>query len=149
RESWPQLNESEEAKLTKLLVGLTKLDLPKAYNKLVELENSHQERRSWVWFELNKSPLVGALSYLVKLAANSQHTFGNYSLEELTAYYKDEGYEVDHYMRKSLQAVKTSKDRETVVEVIHLFYKPWLESITERFQKLIEVDPSVFTKQEA
>lgn len=147
QESWPQINEVEEQKLADSLISLTMLDRPKAYSKLIQLENKHKERKDWVWADLDKAPLAKALFYLVKLASNSQRSFGNYTLEELQQYYANEGYEVDHYMRKSLQLVKTSKDKDTVTGVIKLFYKPWLESITDRFQKLIEEDPRLFTEQ--
>ncbi|GHB48340.1 BREX-1 system phosphatase PglZ type B [Mongoliitalea lutea] len=147
RETWPQLNEAEENKLADALNALTKLDIPKAIKKLLELENQHKERRSWVWAELDKAPLAKSLSYLMKLAENSQFTFGNYSLEDLKDYYANEGYEVDHFMRKSLQTVKSTRDKEIISKVIRMFYMPWLESLTDRFQKLTEQDSSVFSHQ--
>lgn len=148
-ESWPQVNELEESKLADALQSLTKMDIPKAYSKLLELENIHRVRRDWIWAELDKSPLAISLSYLYLLAGNSQCSFGNFSLEQLRIYYTDEGCNVDLYMRKALQAVKSSKDKEIVSGVIRLFYKPWLESITERFQKLVEESPEIFTGQTA
>jgi hypothetical protein len=148
-ESWPQVNEIEESKLAAALQSLTKMDIPKAFTKLGELENNHRVRRDWIWAELDKSPLAISLSYLLQLAGNSQRSFGNFTLEQLEIYYKDEGCNVDLYMRKALQAVKSSKDKEIVSGVIRLFYKPWLESITDRFQKLVEENPGVFTEQTA
>jgi hypothetical protein len=148
-ESWPQVNEYEEASLAKNLKDLIKMNLPNANEKLGELDNYHKKRKAWVWADLDKTPLAYAVSCLQKLAETSQKAFGNYSLVELQDYYVNDGYHVDHYMRKALQVIKTSKDKEIVQDVISLFYKPWLESMTNRFQKLVEEDSSIFSTQTA
>ncbi len=91
RESWPEVNEGEETKLAEALQSITKFDIPKAYSKLSDLENQHKERRSWVWADLDKSPLSFSISHLFKLATKSQCSFGNLSLEGLKEYYTNEG----------------------------------------------------------
>jgi hypothetical protein len=148
QESWPQLNEDEESKLAVALQAVSKMDIPKAYSKLGDLNDKSRTRRSWVWAELDKAPLANSVSHLHKLAEKCQVSFGNYTLENLKHYYENDGFVVDHYMRKSLLAVKSTKDKEVVIKVIALFYKPWLESLTNRFQQLVQENDEIFTNQQ-
>ena len=52
-------------------------------------------------------------------------------------------------MRKALAAVKTEKDKEIVKSMIQLFYQPWIENMTYKFQKLVAQDSGIFTEQTA
>lgn len=146
-ESWPQVNEQKEEALSMALVKTSKLDAKKALTVLNELETEHSDRRSWVWFELGKSPMANAVQYLVQMASKSLQPFPSSSIEELKTYYTTSGYSVDQCMRKSLAAVKSEKDKIIVKSIIRLFYQPWLESVTNKFQKLVEKDTSMFTSQ--
>jgi hypothetical protein len=147
-ESWPQVNEAEEEALYESLKALSKKDLPTASAELAHLDQIHQKRRAWIWAELDKTPLAFAVNHLTKLVEKSQASFASLTLDELKEYYVNEGFEVDQLMRRTLQSVRSSKDKEAVTLVITLFYKPWLESITNRFQKLIEENSEVFTDQQ-
>lgn len=146
-ESWPQLNEQHEDLLGKALAKAAKADTQEALSQLNELQKNHAKRREWVWFELGKAPLADALQYLVQMAAKSMGTYPSGSVNELKSYYTSNGFQVDQFMRKSLAAVKSDKDKKLVKSIIKLFYTPWLESVTNKFQKLIAADPSVFTTQ--
>lgn len=148
-ESWPQVNEQREEFLAHVLEKAAKLDNSKSLIALTDLEKEHCIRRDWVWFELGKSPLVAALHYLVKMALKASEAFSSYTIEELKSYYTESGYTVDQYMRKSLAAVKSERDKNIIKSIIQLFYQPWLESITNKFQKLIDTDASIFTSQTA
>jgi hypothetical protein len=82
------------------------------------------------------------------MASKSNETsYSSSSIDELKTYYTSSGYAVDQFMRKSLAAVKTEKDKGIVKSIIHLFYKPWLENITTKFQKLVAQDAGIFTSQ--
>ena len=148
-ESWPQVNEQREGALAQALTKAAKQDAEKALVTLHDLKNEHKGRRNWVWFELGKSPLADALHYLVHMAAKASEAFPSASVEDLKDYYTTNGFSVDQFMRKSLAAVKSEKDKNIVKSIIHLFYRPWLESITHKFQKLVEQDASIFTSQKA
>jgi len=148
-ESWPQVNEQKEESLSQALHKAAKLDQQKALSLLNELEKEHGKRRNWVWFELGKAPLAHALQYLVQMALKVAEGFPASSIEDLQSYYLGKGYLIDQYMRKSLVAVKSEKDKFVVKSLIQLFYKPWLESVTSKFQKLVENDASIFTSQTA
>lgn len=148
-ESWPQVNEEKEEYLSLSIKKISKYDAPKALKVLQDLEIEHKERRSWVWYELGESPLVDALQYLVRMAEMSTETYSSSSIDSIKDYYTNRGYLIDQNMRKALSVVKTEEDKNIVKSVITLFYKPWLEKITNTFQKLVENDSTVFTAQNA
>lgn len=148
-ESWPQVNEKEEITLANALTKAANQDAGKALIILQELENGHGVRKNWVWFELGKSPLADALHYLVQMAAKANESFSSSTIEAIKSYYTTNGFSIDQFMRKALAAVKSEKDKTIVKSIIHLFYQPWLENITNKFQKLVEQDASIFTTQNA
>ncbi len=146
-ESWPQVNEEKETELAKDLSKVSKSELPKALELLEKLEKEHADRRNWVWNELGKTPLANALKFLVQMAWLSVKSYASSTIEELKNYYLKEGFMVDQTMRKALAAVKSEKDKAIVVKVIRLFYQPWLNSLTKKFQKLVKQDAALFTSQ--
>ena len=147
-ESWPQVNEEREEYLLKGLSKAAKLDHPTAINLLQELETSHGLRRSWVWSELGKAPLAQALHYLHKMANLCKESYSIVSIEAIKDYYATKGFAVDQYMRLALASVKAEKDKKVVKSIIQLFYRPWLENITFRFQELCKQDASFITSRE-
>jgi hypothetical protein len=149
QESWPQVNEEKEDALRQSLVEAAKLDVHKALDELHKLEEEHCPRRKWVWFEIGKSPLTDSLQYMVQMATAAAAPFPSTSIDALKTYYETSGYKADQYMRKSLAAVKSAKDKAIVISLIQLLYKPWLEKITNKFQALVKTDPSIFTAQSA
>ena len=148
-ESWPQVNEQKEEVLEQALTKVAKQDAAKALISLRELEKEHGARRNWVWFELGKSPLTDSLQYLVQMAAKSQEAYSTVSIDSIQNYYTTQGFNIDQHMRKALAAVKTEKDKEIVKSMIQLFYQPWIENMTYKFQKLVAQDSGIFTAQTA
>ncbi len=148
-ESWPQVNEQQEEALAQALVKAAIQEASKALAALQTLEKEHGKRRNWIWYELGKAPLVDALHYLVQMAAKTSESFSSGTIEALQKYYIQSGFTVDQFMRKALVAVKSEKDKLIIKSIIQLFYQPWLENITNRFQKLVEADPNIFTSQTA
>ncbi len=146
-ESWPQVNEENEDELRKALLALSKLQSKETLQKLAVLDQQHKDRRCWVWSELGYAPLANALPYLVSMADVSTTAYASGSIEELKEYYTMTGYKADQSMRKAMVSVKLAKDKKAIKSLISTLYKPWLESITQKFQALIEKDASVFTKQ--
>ncbi len=148
-ESWPQVNEQKGESLAQALTKVAKQDAAKALTCLQELEKEHGPRRNWVWFELDKAPLTDSLQYLVQMAAQSQDAYSSVSIDAIQNYYTTQGFTIDQHMRKALAAVKSEKDKEIVKSIIQLFYQPWIENMTYKFQKLVEQDASIFTSQTA
>ncbi len=148
-ESWPQVNEEREKYLSKELKKVAKNDADTIIASLHNLESEHKIRKNWVWSELGKSPLVKALSYLVRMSDKIVESYSSSSIDDLKNYYTNKGYLIDQYMRKALASVKSTSDKQTVTSIIQLLYQPWLENITSKFQNLVEKDPNVFTSQTA
>jgi hypothetical protein len=148
-ESWPQLNEEKEEALAQALAKAANLDAGKALTTLNELEKVHSVRRNWVWFELGKSPLANALQYLIVVAAKTQEAYSTVSIDAIKDYYTNHGYRVDQHMRNALTVVKLEKDKTLVRSIIQLFYLPWLENLTKKFQNLVSQDASIFMEQTA
>lgn len=148
-ESWPQINEQKEEALAKELTKAGKQDRGEAIKLLANLEKENSVRRNWVWYELGEAPLTDALQYLNQMAIYTSETYSSSTIEEIKIYYITSGYKIDQNMRKSLAAVKTEKDKKCVKAIIKLIYQPWLESITNKFQKLTEADARIFTLQTA
>jgi hypothetical protein len=144
-ESWPQVNEQLENELRESLEKLGKSSSDKIFAKLNELNNQHQKRRGWVWSELGHSPVCCSLPFLVDMAEIASKSFPSLSIDEIRDYYINEGYLADQYMRKAFASVKSDKDKQVIKSIIRMLYAPWLESITKKFQALIQKDSSVFT----
>jgi hypothetical protein len=149
QESWPQVNEEKGEALRVQLEKLLKLDPKKASIELNRLEEEYKEQRNWIWYELDKAPLLKALAGLKGMANNATAPFPSATIEEITAYYISEGYKIDFEMRQAYAAVKTEKDKTLIKEIIQLIYKPWLENTNNKFQALVQKDASIFTSQKA
>jgi hypothetical protein len=146
-ESWPQINEQHEDELRKQLLAASKLDPKEIIEKLKQLEVQHRSRISWVWAELGLAPLIFALKNLINMSEVTLAAFPFNNINNLKDYYVTKGFEADLYMRKSYAAVKLKKDKEVIAKLIGILYKPWLENITIKFQKLVEQNAEIFTIQ--
>jgi hypothetical protein len=136
-ESWPPVNEERENELRKSLSALGKKNAAEALSKLKELEARNRERRTWVWTELGQAPLVLALEHLISMAVVCTSPFPSDSAGTMVEYYKASGYKADQSMRKAYASVKTAKDKEVIRGIVTVVYKPWLETLTQKFQDLI------------
>lgn len=141
-ESWPQVNEDQETALRQGLLKAAAQLPPAAATQLAALEAAHGLRRAWVWADLQQSPLAKALPCLLQLVKATTATVPNSDLATLRHYYETQGYQADQAMRNALAAVVTGPDQAAVRALITLFYKPWLELVTDRFQQLLRTDAS-------
>jgi len=148
-ESWPQINEEKEDELRKALTAVSKLLPKETVARFKLLESQHGFRRQWVWAELGQAPLANALFFLKTMAEKANEAYPFSSISDLKEYYISSGYQVDQAMRKALSAVKSEKDKEVIKSLIKSIYRPWLETITLKFQSLVEKDTSIFTNQSA
>lgn len=141
-DAWPQVNEGQEAALRQALhtiAGLLPAEVPAA---LTTLEATHGPRRAWVWAELGQTPLACALPALQKLAASALAPVPAADLPTLRHYYETQGYQADTALRHALTATKNAADRAAVQAVAVLLYQPWLETITAKFQGLLQANPA-------
>jgi hypothetical protein len=146
-ESWPQVNEQKEDVLREELSKLSKSDPSKVLTRMKELEQTHSQRRQWVWSELGKAPLAESLKFLNLLVDLSKESYSSGSIDDLKKYYSEQGFRIDTSMRKAFASVKTDKDKEVVRNIFNVIYKPWLEKLTGKFQELVNKDHRIFTGQ--
>jgi hypothetical protein len=94
-ETWPDENDKAEARLRVALLELGPMDGSAARARVLELENEHGKRRSWVWAKMERSPLADALEHLAVLANKTANTLNGASLEAVAKNYEEGGYEAD------------------------------------------------------
>ena len=145
-DTWPQINREAEEQLMQAFHDMTGLNFNQASSKIKELEKEHAKRRSWVWAQQGKANLALALNYLNKLCSLIELNYDATSLEAITAYYKETGYQIDHKAIQALQVCRSGKEKMAVKEVLRVVYNPWLERLTRKFQERIAENPQVFTK---
>ena len=136
-ESWPQNNETEEASLRNALLGLSDLDPDAARRKILELEQNHSERRSWVWASLGSAPLAWAVEHLATMARVTERMAWGTSIAEIMDKYAQEGWGADLAVLDALGSVERLEDVRAVRSAARVVYRPWLESIVEAFQGAI------------
>lgn len=141
REAWPDENESDEAELRQALAVLSGVDAGSARAEIAKLEKRHGVRRAWVWTQLGKAPLAGALAHLVDLAGRTASHLGGDSVEDLEKQYIQDGYLADDAALRALAAVKTAADSLAVEAAVRALYLPWLEQAAERLQELVALSP--------
>ena len=133
-ESWPQNNETEEASLRNALLSLSHLDTDLARNRILELEQGHGERRSWVWASLGSAPLAWAVEHLATMARVTERMAWGTSIAEIMENYAEEGWVADLAVLDALGSVERLEDVRAVRSAARVVYRPWLESIVEAFQ---------------
>ncbi len=148
-ESWPQTNEEAEHSLRKALSGIAKLDNKEGLDRLCALFPPHSVRTRWVWSELGNAPLANALIHLIEMASVCSAPFPSTTLEDIKKFYIGSGIRADRAMRYALACTKAQKDKDAVKAIIALFYKPWLESVTEKFQTLLAKTPAIIQNQKS
>ena len=140
-ESWPDENDKAEARLRAALLELASADGVAARKRVLELENEHGRRRSWVWAKMERSPLADALEPLTALADKTAKTLSGSSLEDLANNYEAGGYEADLALLHALAQGKSNQDRAAIQVAARAVYLPWLRSAAELFQQLAAKTP--------
>lgn len=138
-ESWPQNNEAAEVALRDALVGLSSLDPDAARRKILELEQHHGERRSWVWASLGSAPLAQAIEHLATMVRATERMTWGTSISEIMQKYADDGWVPDLAVLDALASVERLEDVRAVRSAARTVYRPWLEGIVEAFQAAIAV----------
>ena len=136
-ESWPQNNEVAEIALRDALLSLSDLDPDAARRKILELEQNHGERRSWVWASLGSAPLAQAIEHLATMARVTESMAWGTSISEIKQKYADDGWVADLAVLDSLASVERLEDVRAVRSAARTMYRPWLERIVEAFQDAI------------
>jgi hypothetical protein len=138
--TWPQDNEALEDDLRESLTNLGEMRPDEAAERVAELDETHSERRQWVWSKLQQAPLAGALKHLRTLAEAVQSPVGGTTPEAVAESYQDGGWEADKAMLNALNGVREPKDFKAVHAAVNTLYRPWLEDGTEALQTAVASD---------
>ena len=107
--AWPRTNEKGESDLQRALLGLESESPSVARERIIELEQTHGERRSSVWSKLGEAPLANSLAHLAVIAEQTANELGGASPEEMAKLYADGAWVVDDAALASIAAVRSSR----------------------------------------
>ena len=136
-ESWPQNNETAEAILRDALLKLSDIDPDAARRRILELEQEHCERRSWVWASLGSAPLAQALEHLARMSTVTEFMAWGTSVSDIVNSYARDGWVADLAVLDVLASVERLDDVKAVRSAVRTVYRPWLEGIVEAFQDAV------------
>ena len=134
---WPQLNARKEQELESALKKLETQPPHNARKSIIELDQEHSERRSWIWAQLEKSPLAMALGQLADAARICEQSLAVGSIEDMVAIYKTNGWQSDWSAMKAISCVSKPEQLQAVQTALASFYEPWLEEGARRLQQLV------------
>jgi len=126
--AYPKANEQGESDLRYLLNAMSAMTGGAARAAILEAEERHGERRTWLWAQMGKAPLAGALAHLASLAkSTAQNAFAG-TLEAQAERYREDGWRIDTEALQALAQVHTKTDQDAVVAALRAVYVPWLEA---------------------
>lgn len=140
RSGWPQLNASRERELLAALKKLEKLAPHDARKRLRELDQEHEERRSWVWAQLGQSPLALAIGELAEVARVCEQSLAVQSIQDMVAIYKTSGWQADWSALNALKAVPKGETMDAVQVALASIYLPWLDEGARQLQTLVTLN---------
>lgn len=138
---WPGSNASAEARLRESLLGLKGALPSEARDAISTLEAEHGQRRTWVWSQLGRAPLAGALEHLHELANTTQKSLGGASVATIADAYCEWGWKADSAVIEALAAVEKTEDVVGVKVAVVSLYKSWLEGAAKAFQGAVAPNP--------
>jgi hypothetical protein len=135
--AWPELAEQAEDKLRSALNALTDESASVARQRILELEEEHGLRRGYVWADLDWTPMAVALEPLAALATASAAAFPTESVDAISAWYAQSGWQVDRAALEALAEVERKVDCAAVNAAVAAIYRPWLDAVGRAFQDAI------------
>ena len=131
---WPQENEAAEKELRQALTAIADTHAPEARAEIAALEETHRERREWVWCTLEDAPLAGAIEHLATLARHTAQPMVGRTVSALSEEYAAGAWRTDDAALRAMAAVDRQADVAAVRTAVRAVYRPWLERASEEFQ---------------
>jgi hypothetical protein len=117
------------------------LPVAQARARILESEQKHGVRRSWVWAKLGRAPLAQAIHLLSRMAEVTKAPLTGVSTVDLIDAYTTQGWKDGAAVLDSLAAVTSHEDREAVCVAIRHVYAPRLRDAAELFQERVAAEP--------
>ena len=140
REPWPDLNAEDEQSVRIQLEKALQLSLEEAGSVILQLDQAHRERRSWVWARMGLSPMAEVLLPLSRLAHATSSTIGGTTLTELASAYVDRGWQGDAASWEAIAMTPTA-DEPLVSKLVNKLLAPWLDASARAFQDAVKRSP--------
>lgn len=112
-----------------------------ARKQIAELENTHGERRNWVWAELGEAPLACILPALTALAEATVSPLGGVTPQDIATAYVAGGWKADAAVLDALRVGGSANNVLAVKHVINSLYEPWLRNGAEALQQAVKNHP--------
>ena len=133
---WPSHNDIREQEVLDALMGLGNKNHADACRTVRELEAQHQERRQWIWAQLELSPMAKLLEPLGRLAQRADQPLVGSTPDEFIEPYTTDGWEADLSAWQAMAMANTAQE-EVVRKVVAALLRPWLDESASRFQKAV------------
>ena len=140
RERWPDLNDQDEEAVRLALQGLPDLSHREACEAVAGLEETHGERRAWVWARLGLAPMAAILKPLGSLATAALRALGGIEPADVADAYLERGWQADLGAWQAVAAAPVADEACVAAAVRHLL-QPWLEDSARAFQAALERAP--------
>jgi len=137
---WPDLNEMGEENVRSELRGLRNSTHNKACQVVLELEQRHRERRSWVWAQIGMSPMARTLQPLAVLAEITKASIGGATPDDIAEAYEQIAWKADVASWQAVSAADIG-DRQIVSDVVSTLLGQWLDQSARAFQRALESEP--------
>src|SRR5690625_147408 len=137
-ESYPVVNQRGESELENALQKLLSQDASSVRNELVQLEEWHAVRLSWVWHDLGLAPLAGVIKHLAAVAKLSMAAFSGSQPEDMAEQYRNVYWRSDDQLLKALACNLSASQQSLVQSILGMIYSPWLDEVTRNFQNLVQ-----------
>lgn len=135
--AWPSLAEEAEGQLRKVLSALVDETPASARERVLELEDEHKVRRSYVWADLDWTPLVLAMEHVAEVARITALATTGSSVAEIADWYAATGWRADRAVLAALNEVDRKADFEAIGAALTAIYRPWLDTCARTLQAAI------------
>lgn len=135
--AYPRANDEGESDLRYRLNALGAMTAADGRAAVLEAEQRHGARRSWLWAQMGKASLAQALGHLAFVAQHTGSTAFGHTLEIQAERYREEAWRVDAEVLLTLASVHTKADQDAVSAALRAVYLPWLEASSHVFQKAV------------
>lgn len=133
---WPSHNDACEEQVISALKALADKTHADACRSVRELEAQHRERRSWIWAQLELSPMAQVLEPLGRLAQRADQPLVGATPEEFIEPFTTDGWEADLCAWQAMAMAPTAHE-QVVRNAVAALLSPWLDASASRFQQAV------------
>lgn len=137
---WPKANADLEEELRQCLNAAADMPSDKAATRVIELEQKHAKRRSWIWARLGMSPLTRPLEHLARLAQRTARPLNGNTADELAGLYIEDAWQADAASWEAVQAAEPEQV-PLIQKIVRRLLTDWLDQSARNLQRLADATP--------